>query len=488
MFYPSGFYDGQAPEAGPELPYPFELRVAIIDDEPWLAEGIRRLVPWKELGIALAGTYLAARHALEELKAKPVDLALIDLRMPEMSGLEWIEAYRAENEKCDYIIISAHDSFADAQSALRMGIFQYLLKPVGKDELIKALLQVRDKRLKARIEEDMTDYERLASVGMKEPPQQGRCMVLLTGPLKRPGQLRQALQPFAPRVFFASGDRQWIFLQGDGQMEPAVLAAVRNAIEAGARIGASRAAQANQPLSEAIDQALAQFAWDFVSPDARYPFDETPEKERIAGEAVRSALEAVLEGDAQALSARMEAIPDLFAREGLGPRHTLSFWNGLVGGVRAHSWVTDQALDIRRLSMTDMLSLFDGFAQACAYLREELCAHIGARFAHAHGDVNESFAQLLEFVNEHYMEKLSLGALAARFYLNESYACKLFHTATGYTFMEYLVKLRLEQAMRRILAGEKDLTQLSAEVGYNNYYYFVRSFNERFGIAPDKLV
>ncbi|MFB5763677.1 response regulator transcription factor [Paenibacillus medicaginis] len=117
-------------------------QVVIADDEPIIREGIRDTVNWEELGMTVAGEAEDGEEAFALALEKTVDIMLVDMNMPFMDGIELIRRLRAERPGCRFVVISGHDEFAFAQQALRLGVEDYLLKPVDPKQLHSVLARV----------------------------------------------------------------------------------------------------------------------------------------------------------------------------------------------------------------------------------------------------------------------------------------------------------------------------------------------------------
>ncbi|WP_370872555.1 response regulator transcription factor [Paenibacillus zeirhizosphaerae] len=117
-------------------------QVVIADDEPIIREGIRDAVNWEELGMSVLGEVEDGEEALELALDKAVDIMLVDMNMPFMDGIELIRRLRSERPGCRFVVISGHDEFAFAQEALRLGVEDYLLKPMDPKQLHSVLSRV----------------------------------------------------------------------------------------------------------------------------------------------------------------------------------------------------------------------------------------------------------------------------------------------------------------------------------------------------------
>mgnify|MGYP000798365077 CR=1 FL=1 len=74
------------------------LKVLLVDDEPFILQGIKVIIDWEKEGFEIVGTAGNGSEAVEFLKSNPVDLILADIKMPVMNGLEWT-ARSVDDEK-----------------------------------------------------------------------------------------------------------------------------------------------------------------------------------------------------------------------------------------------------------------------------------------------------------------------------------------------------------------------------------------------------
>ena len=114
-------------------------KVIIADDEVMICEGIARVIPWSEMGLELTMSVYDGQMLSEALIAAEPDIVIIDIEMPFKNGIEVIRDYVDSRKKTQFIIVSAYNEFEYAQAAMTYGIREYLLKPISKKELIKAL-------------------------------------------------------------------------------------------------------------------------------------------------------------------------------------------------------------------------------------------------------------------------------------------------------------------------------------------------------------
>ena len=110
-------------------------RVALVDDERLILEGLSRVVPWESLGCRVAGTASDGREGLALIRREQPDMVLTDIRMPNMDGLTMLAALHSEFPQMQMTVLTAYRDFDYAQKALHLGVCRYLLKPSRMDEL-----------------------------------------------------------------------------------------------------------------------------------------------------------------------------------------------------------------------------------------------------------------------------------------------------------------------------------------------------------------
>lgn len=127
------------------------LRVLVVEDEEMIRKGIVLAVDWAALDCVIVGEAANGEEGLEAVERLQPSLIITDLKMPKMDGLEMVSRLREAGNSVFVIILTAYDSFAYAQSALRLGAVDFLLKPFHDGDLEKAVLTLQG-RLKAQSE------------------------------------------------------------------------------------------------------------------------------------------------------------------------------------------------------------------------------------------------------------------------------------------------------------------------------------------------
>ena len=105
-------------------------KVMIVDDNALAAEGIEKNIQWKELDAQVSIIQYNSRSALEAMKEIPVDLIISDIEMPDLDGISMSKLALSINPQVKIILVSAYDKFEYAKRAIRLGVFDYIEKPL----------------------------------------------------------------------------------------------------------------------------------------------------------------------------------------------------------------------------------------------------------------------------------------------------------------------------------------------------------------------
>ncbi len=132
------------------------LRVILVEDEQITRQGIKTLIPWEKLHCRLIGEASDGHEAIELINKLGADIVITDIKMPRMNGLELAEKLAITHPKCRVIILTGYAEFEYARQAIKSRVVDFLLKPVGEEELIEIL-----KSTVSHIEEEVQSQEKI---------------------------------------------------------------------------------------------------------------------------------------------------------------------------------------------------------------------------------------------------------------------------------------------------------------------------------------
>ena len=117
--------------------------VLIVDDEVEFMETLVKRMRRRNIDASGA---VSGEHALAHLHVKGSDVVVLDVRMPEMDGIETLRAIKAEHPLVEVILLTGHASLTLAREGMGLGAFDYLMKPINIDELIYKLQDAYEKK------------------------------------------------------------------------------------------------------------------------------------------------------------------------------------------------------------------------------------------------------------------------------------------------------------------------------------------------------
>lgn len=151
------------------------MKILLVDDEVTMLNILGRAIHWKELGIIDLYKAKNAGEAKQILQSERIDIVICDIEMPRESGLELIAWIQGLYPDVVNIILTAHADFNYARSAISIGVYRYLLKPVSFEEMEETIrsamgkLDIMTEKTKDSIGEDkLTDNIEIIKAHIKE--------------------------------------------------------------------------------------------------------------------------------------------------------------------------------------------------------------------------------------------------------------------------------------------------------------------------------
>jgi YesN/AraC family two-component response regulator len=117
--------------------------VLIVDDERWIRASLKKVVERTELPFKVTHEASHGLEALDLIKQHDIDVIITDIRMPVMDGLQLVRSLTEKKKDTEIIIVSGHDEFHYAQQAVKLGVRDYLLKPVMVEDMYAILNKIK---------------------------------------------------------------------------------------------------------------------------------------------------------------------------------------------------------------------------------------------------------------------------------------------------------------------------------------------------------
>lgn len=519
--------------------------VLIVDDEPGhltgLSKIIRRLRPSYTVQTAKNG-----EEALSICDADDFQIIITDIQMPIMDGLEFYERLPSSHQPQKVIFLSGFDYFEYAQKAIGLGSFEYVLKPVDIDKFTKVL-----EKAERSIEEELSSLHENEQMSAKlnaivplyhnrilsdwinavplshEDEQELQHSLLFQGggsivvteikgadkmeslELKSCKSLvNDAMQSLlgehgAYFSFFPEHNRNTLISVTNVNLSEPLLMQVedhfkdKNNVNANITIGVSSWSDmiyksAPQLYKEACHAAMESFytmerilfrgkhtkidPWLFLKPNAR--------QEAQFSEAIHAA-----DGQNKLNETTRMLVAKLLGGERYPtPAELITYGKKLLKKLtEALEYIKPDVREQLLSRITESFGDVFHFEQFQDVIAERL-ADISAAITEARRDSKEMVIyKCLTYINEHYMDDLSLESVAGVFHFNSSYFCHYFKSKLNINFSQYLTQVRLTKAKELLEKTDGKIYQVASQLGYQDVKYFNRVFKKEYGLTPEEF-
>ena len=127
-----------------------KIRVMLIDDEESARRLMKAAIKWDELGMEVVGEAASGIEAINIIDEIKPDIAFVDISMPFMDGIEFTQTATGRYPNLIIIIMTAFDQFEYARKCVSLPVFDYMLKPMVRDEITKVLERAKEKLSKEK--------------------------------------------------------------------------------------------------------------------------------------------------------------------------------------------------------------------------------------------------------------------------------------------------------------------------------------------------
>lgn len=451
--------------------------ICVADDEQEVRESIinklKSLFPHADIYDVEFGV-----RALENLQIVRPDLAFLDIRMPEMDGLDILEKIKQSHPTMQAVILSGYDDFEYARKALQRGALNYLLKPADRDELREVVISVQ-----AQMEQ--------------------RCLKQLKphlDKLRAEQTCVQVVRCYNTSLWFDERKIKQVWIGDDAEI-PVSLSCERDVLlefvvnRAGRGfIAIVREGTHNhytfaerKDVIKAMSAAIE--AWEtrqfFGGPRDRSPGEESKAKQEAARQRER-VLQAAQNLRVDELRVALDAWLACLGTMGLKALKTecvylmASLDEGLV---RSNVMFLQED---KKQYWWQWVSKHQTWDELAASLRKFIVDGIKALKEVDKQDGDHWFMQALNWIERSKDPNLSLERAAEQFGVHPVTLSRLFKQHTGMNFVNYMARQKLINAQTLLRSTDKKINEIAEEVGYADYRYFRMLFKREFGLTPSE--
>ncbi|OBZ08620.1 MULTISPECIES: response regulator transcription factor [Bacillales] len=497
-------------------------RVFVVDDEPFIIEGLYDIIDWSAYGLEIVGSAENGQDALEALKESAADILLTDISMPIMDGLTLIREARQFRPDLKVIILSGYNEFDYIKSGLKLGVENYLLKPINIDELQETLVGTIDKLNTTRPDRLFSDYDirilrdnilyrwltgRIAPNELSERTDMLDIRLdapyLVTAVLRTENQFepsyeaaqRLAVQDPSMLPFVdIDGDLVIVFMLDDPAAGKEKAISILDNMQK--RLAPSKMRISLGSVEEMGEGAPRSYAhakkaqeyFLLMDEPAILDYGSLTEKNGIVNIAAQpldwsSYSKLIKAKDLESLHAAIDADFELYqALEGVTPAYIQSMAIELMIRFK---------MELKEIKQADQPELYKaGFVQIMhaetieglvSVVKEAATLTVDSLMRDVKSPIIQ---QLLNYVHENYAQALSLKSLSQQYNIHPVYLGHLFQKETSETFTEYINKYRINKAKEMLKETQLKVQEIAMQVGYWETGYFYKQFKKYVGISP----
>lgn len=520
------------------------ITVFIVDDEQMIRELLIGMIDWDALGMRVTGHSGSAMEALELIEEDVPDIVFVDISMPFVNGLELTGLLTDRYPDTKIIILTGYQSYEYARQSFRIGVSDYLTKPISATDVTQSLLRVKKELLDwyrtksevdwlktLRAENLVGEQERIFRSLLylrEETAEKGKELEYLGIDLKMDG-FQVALieldeQSFetsdteyrytaflycmdAAKNYLSKRDGRYAFsditgkvailFNSGGNIIPCcrqLKAYLDNLLKCTVSIGIGK----EYPDLAGVRTSYCQAA------------DALKCKAALGDNAVICYGEIEIPRNARPEFSFDADTFRFFLNSGLGTE-AIGYVKSLLGGaapVQAEA-LSATGLDIlsclqKVCSETgiDIAGLTDGgrhpyekllsireAADMEAYLKKLISAYIEKRLAMKTAAQSDTVNAIIDYINHNIADyTLSLTSVADHFRMNPSYISRLFKQRTACNFCKYITSVRVEKAVDAIRNGSRKVNEIAEYVGFIDPHYFGVCFRKLKGVSVSEYI
>jgi YesN/AraC family two-component response regulator len=491
------------------------IKILLVDDEAFIRQGIRHTIPWEENGMEIVGEAANGEEGLKLAILLAPDIVFTDIQMPIMNGIELARKLNEYLPHTKVIILSAYGNTENFTSAIEVKVSSFVLKNADSGKILESALRAKDSLLEEHaahgqnelihtiynenqqlIKSDLfakflkneiqLDKFRKRTEKLDIPLPGPYYTLLLAGCHTNDNwnvysSFMREFEQFQPFVFFIDRSRLVAVLNvgpeglSDHHMAKA-LPSLRPHIF-GNSLAVIYRIEALEKLADCyskLDKALEACFWNS---DKKYIeveiFDRYSEIEPGKAHLYESKLiSAVLSKNPSQIEQALHQYFAFMREHAVSRTRFLESVNRIVVLIEA---VMDRQSDadktieiIAEIETPDeILDLLLSLAKPAAEMD----------FKNVH------FPAALDYINRNYDKELKLADVAKAAYLSTGYLSRIFKAETGYSFKEWLNRVRIEKAKELIRSSDLKYYEIAELVGYKDYKYFSAYFSKLCGIS-----
>lgn len=510
------------------------FRIILADDEPVIIRGLKKLIEWEKLDAEIIADACDGEELLRQVRKLQPDIIISDVAMPKMTGLDVIEEIRKNHWNVKVIFLSGYQEFDYVKTALSREAVDYLLKPVGKEELEHAIKRAEQmlrtdhpleywKAEKNDVEqvfkkinseyESRNLYQHFQEIGIET---EGKVFVGVSLMLPPSYSAKLEDQNMFELVRFSifqkihehlKQNKNGFVIKRDTDIDNLILLGedegkVKGEIEwlrqwieeqyhVGLIVGIGKTTNQISELKYAYKTAkfscqLYYFCeedvirYSSISREFQSSFNDYTE-------CYGRLRQSVFDRD-ESWKERLEELMDIIENLHYGNRYAaenrcVAMLLDLLREVQEYTRLAEKNRKNYELFVSNIRHV-NTYRELKSFIRKNLKWFVEEVLSPENTKERDVIRHVKYYIKEHYAEDIRLGKIAELVYMNPYYFSAFFKKETGQNFKNYLIEVRMKAALKLLMESDVTSYHLANAVGYKDVKTFVEKFKEYYGDTP----
>ncbi len=456
----------------------------IVDDDPVSIEATYILFPWQEVGITKIDKIDSPTGLADRILAEKPHVVFIDIEMGEISGLDIIKDCKSRGSNSSFVIISGHDNFNYAHTAVNLGVVYYLLKPIDTDD-IKTLAQKLKIELQKNnsidILEHLSSKDNFNSFLSSALDEKKYRLAIASLSEEQEDEIQKTL---ANCIFktYKIGNKKYLFVLENKSINKSTLFEL-NCLAENLQIvlSMSDVFTKEDDMYNSFKQCN-QLSYNlFVRQAGCLLIEPLKTNTEILKNILDNLYQAIDSKYINGVETILLNLPALFIKQKYTMAQAVWFYNAIV--IRANLLFNQNNFSLPTMDEEDLYVNFDDFNDLCQTLRLYLTEAMFPGTTPEY-ETSDIWNKVLKYIENNYSSRIQAQDIYKELYISERALYYLFKTNTQETFLEFLTRYRIDKAKHFLLTSTMSISQVAERVGIKDHYYFSRLFKKHTGLTP----
>lgn len=483
-------------------------KVYLLDDEPFILEGLKYIVDWKDYGFEIVGFANNGEEGLKEILSMDIDLVITDIMMPKMTGLELIENLINSNYQTNFIVLSAFQEFEYAKKAISMGAQNYILKPIDTEELEKSIISIKSKlKEKENRNKDKEvvnnsvllklitdkDYENIDyikeklkynveyRVGIIELKNKDKDIHKVLKVIPDMKKYLYCIENKSKAVFIIDGKSNDEYIEELTNIKNQIIDLIDDIVY----ISLGEIVKDLKDINISYECAKDISEYKIIYPDISWikEYKEKNNKNIDIDIDFEDLKYLLINKDFDNASLFIESKFNQLKEDELNPKEIKA--KALEVFLNVYNYINESKL-IKNLSIYLENVIKKNTIDEIQFELISMIKFMHTKLDNTQESISPVIIKLLNHIEKNYQKDLNLKEISDSLNINSIYLGQLFQKEIGILFSDYINNFRINKAKDLLVNTSLKVSEIGELVGYSNKNYFYRKFKSIVGITPSE--